>query len=142
MTCTFFGHRDTPESIRPILRATLIDLIENKGATRFYVGNNGLFDAMVTWQLRRLKSDYPHIDYAVVLTYLPTKAQTDDTPTLYPESQESALPRYAISKRNHWMLRQADYVVTYVNTTIGGAAKFQTLAQKKGKTVVNLADFG
>ena len=28
-TCTFFGHRDAPESIRYDLKQTLIDLIEN-----------------------------------------------------------------------------------------------------------------
>ena len=30
MICTFFGHRDTPKSIEPILYNVLTDLIENK----------------------------------------------------------------------------------------------------------------
>lgn len=32
MTCTFFGHRDSPESIRGAVRETITELIENKGA--------------------------------------------------------------------------------------------------------------
>ena len=45
--CTFFGHRDTPKKIEPILKSTLIDLIENKKVDLFYIGNQGNFDYMV-----------------------------------------------------------------------------------------------
>ena len=41
-SCTFFGHRDTPEDIRYDLKQVLIDLIENKGVMWFYVGHNGM----------------------------------------------------------------------------------------------------
>ena len=44
MICTFFGHKDTPKEIEPVLQASIIDLIENHGADEFYVGNNGSFD--------------------------------------------------------------------------------------------------
>ena len=81
MVCTFFGHKDTPKEIEPTLRATLIDLIENKNVTVFYVGNNGSFDAMVHRQLKDLSQTYP-ITYSVVLAYLPTKkSEYDDYAT-------------------------------------------------------------
>lgn len=35
MTVTFFGHGDAPDSIQNVLRDTLIDLIDNRGATHF-----------------------------------------------------------------------------------------------------------
>ena len=57
-TVTFFGHRDTPKETEPALRLTLIDLIENKNATVFYVGNHGNFDAMVRHQLEDLSKTY------------------------------------------------------------------------------------
>lgn len=44
--CTFFGHRDCPESIRPLLRAAIVDLIEKHRVRLFYVGNEGNFDRM------------------------------------------------------------------------------------------------
>ena len=47
MTVTFFGHRNTPDSIQPALKKTLIQLIEKEGAYTFYVGNEGNFDCMV-----------------------------------------------------------------------------------------------
>ena len=51
-TCTFFGHRDCPETIKPKLRSTIIDLIENHNVDMFYVGNQGRFDAIVRGVVR------------------------------------------------------------------------------------------
>jgi uncharacterized phage-like protein YoqJ len=140
--CTFFGHRDCPEAIRPKLRETLIELIEHDGVDSFYVGNQGAFDAMVRSVLRELTPKYPHISYSVVLAYMPTKRNEyeDYSDTMLPEGIETVPKRFAISWRNKWMLRQSDYVVTYITHSWGGAAQFATLAEKKGKMIVNIAD--
>ncbi len=140
MICTFFGHKDTPKETEPILRTALIDLIENKNATEFYVGNNGNFDAMVRRQLNDLSKAYP-IKFNVVLAYLPTeKNKYDDvTNTLYPEGIEATPKRFAIVWRNKWMLQKSDIVVTYVTHTVGGAAKFKEMAIKQNKTVIELS---
>ena len=66
MTATFFGHRDAPDTIKPILREKIIDLIENKGVDLFYVGNQGAFDRTAIRVLRGLKEEYPKIQYYVV----------------------------------------------------------------------------
>ena len=141
MTVTFFGHKDTPKEIEPTLRATLVDLIENHGTNMFYVGNNGSFDAMVRRQLEDLSRTYP-ITYNVVLAYLPTKkSEYDDyTNTILPEGIETAPKRFAISWRNKWMIEQADIVVTYVTHSFGGAAQFKELAERQGKTVIELIE--
>ena len=70
--CIFFGHSSCPESIREKLRESMVDLIENKGVTLFYVGHQGEFDRMVLSVLRELKGEYD-IDYAIIWTYLPEK---------------------------------------------------------------------
>ena len=141
MTVTFFGHKDTPKEIEPTLRTTLVDLIENHGATEFYVGNNGNFDTMVRRQLEDLSQTYP-ITYNVVLAYLPTKkSEYDDyTNTIYPEGIETVPKRFAISYRNKWMIQQADAVVTYVTHTYGGAWQFKVIAQRQGKMVIELSE--
>lgn len=142
--CTFFGNRSTPQEIEPTLRSALIDLIENKNVTSFYVGNQGNFDAMVRRILRNLKLSYPQINYSVVLAYLPKEQNDfnleDYSDTLYPEGMENTPPRYAICKRNRWMIDRCDFVVTYVQYSLGGAAKFKELAKKKGKIVLDLVD--
>ncbi|MBP3323137.1 MAG: DUF1273 family protein [Clostridia bacterium] len=72
MTCTFFGHKDTPFDIKDKLKNTLVSLIEKQGAKVFYVGNQGNFDIIVRHILEELKNEYSHIDYTVVLAYMPT----------------------------------------------------------------------
>ncbi len=140
MTCTFFGHRDTPKEIEPALRLTLIDLIENKNATVFYVGNHGNFDAMVRRQLEDLSKTYP-IKYYIVLAYMPSKNDEPDEQTILPEGIETVPRRFAINHRNKWMLGKSDIVVTYVTRPFGGAWEFRELAQKQDKTVINLCVF-
>lgn len=137
--CTFFGHRNTPKEIEPMLRSTLIDLIEHAGVGCFYVGNNGGFDRMVIGNLRALQKEYPQIRYTVVLAYMPSgKEEQDDFNTVYPEGLEQVPPRYAIDRRNRWMIDWSEYVITYVAHSRGGAEKFKKLAEHKGKRVINL----
>lgn len=141
MTVTFFGHKDTPKNIEPTLRTTLIDLIENHDATEFYVGNNGNFDTMVRRQLENLPQTYP-ITYNIVLAYIPTKKSEYDSfiNTLLPEGIETIPKRFAISYRNKWMVEQSDVVVTYVTHSFGGAAQFKAMAERQGKTVIELSE--
>lgn len=138
--CTFFGHRDCPDTIKPKLRETLIDLITNYSVDMFYVGHQGQFDAIVRSTLRELKREYPWINYAVVLAYMPSKKiEYDDySDTMLPEGIESVHPRYAIAWRNNWMLKQADYVITYITHPWGGAYQYAKKAIRSGKTVINL----
>ena len=137
--CTFFGHRDCPETIRPKLRSILKDLITEHNVDMFYVGNQGRFDALVRAELRELLEEYPHIRYAVVLAYMPQKGAEDCSDTMLPEGIEAVHPRYAIFWRNNWMLQQSDYVVAYVTHSWGGAAQFLKIAEKKGIHITNLA---
>lgn len=142
--CTFFGHRQCPISIRPALKCCLENLIIHHDVTVFYVGNQGAFDSIVHSALRELAEQYTNITYAVVLAYLPPErkddlAQYQDyTDTLYPEGIESVPKRFAIDWRNRWMLKQADYVVTYITHHWGGAAKFAEKAARSGKQIINL----
>ena len=140
--CTFFGHRECPDSIKPQLREVLIDLVMNHNVEIFYVGNQGQFDTIVRGVLRKLEKEYPQINYVVVLAYNPGKQNEYDdySDTMLPEGIESVHPRYAISWRNNWMLRQSDYVVTYITHSWGGAAQYAAKAARQGKSVVNLVD--
>lgn len=142
--CTFFGHRDCPETIKPKIRTAVIDLIENHGVTMFYVGNQGNFDRMVRSVLKEVTTAYPGVGYAVVLAYMPSakvaNLSEDFSDTMLPEGIETVPKRYAISWRNKWMIDHADYVVTYLVRLQGGAAKFVALAQKRKKQIRSLFD--
>ena len=62
----------------------------------------------------------------------------DYSDTMLPEGIESVHPHYAISWRNNWMLRQSDYVVTYITHSWGGAALYAKKAKNRNKTIINL----
>ena len=141
--CTFFGHRDCPASIKPILRAVVVELIEQHGVDRFFVGRQGAFDAMAHSVLQELAEVHPHISYAGVLERLPEprdKAVWDFSDTIFPEGLEAVPSRFAISRRNEWMLKQSDFVVTYITHNWGGAAQYAEKAQRQDKRVLNLAE--
>ena len=140
-SCTFFGHSDCPNDIRPQLCKAITDLIVNKNVNTFYVGNNGQYDSMVRSVIRELQTVYPQIRYAVVLAYLPVKQtevgkRYDDS--MLPDGIENVPRRFAISWRNDWMLEHSDYVITYVTHSWGGAAQFAAKSEKKGKKVIHI----
>ncbi len=137
-TCTFFGHRNTGEELRPYLREAILALIEGCGVTRFFVGHHGNFDRMVLETLRELHESY-RIRYWVVLSDDGRYPQFKPHETLRRMALHVLLPKERIPHRNRLMIRYSGYVVAYV-THPGGAAYFVGCARKAGKTVINLAD--
>ncbi len=135
--CTFFGHRDTPPSVEQRLVTTIQDLIVKEKVNIFYIGHQGAFDMMVYRILQKLKKRYTHIHYTVVLAYMPHREIVYEN-TVLPEGIETTIPRLAILWRNRWMVERADFVVTYVCRSAGGAATFEKMAKNMGKRIVAL----
>ena len=141
--CTFFGHSNATRELEPRIREVIEHLIREKHADCFYVGNNGSFDYMVRKVLKELATKHPHIRYSVVLAYLPQGKDElnifDYSDTIYPEGLEGVHPRYAICKRNEWMIEKADVVVTYVTHDYGGANRYKKLSMRKKKRIIELS---
>lgn len=135
MKVTFIGNRNTPDSIYPSLYSTIESLIEN-GGDDFYVGHNGKFDGLVHRALNHLKIEYPHIRFAVVLTS-PDKAPID-MPSVFPEEMTRVMPRFAMVKRNRYMVDLCDCIVAYAANPYGNTAKLCEYAKKKGKRILFL----
>ena len=57
---------------------------------------------------------------------------------IFAEGLETVPPRFAISRRMEWMLKQSDFVATYVTHSWGSAAQFAEKARHQGKRVLNL----
>ena len=140
-SCTFFGHRDCPEGVLPALRDAVERMILREKIALFYVGREGTFDAMAARVLLEMVGKYPHIRFFVVLAYLPRTPLAGELQkrTILADGVEEAPRRFAVSRRNDWMLERADAVIAYVTRSFGGAAGFLQKACKKGKHIVNLA---
>ena len=137
-SCTFFGHRDSPSSIRGVLSAEIERLINEKDVNTFYVGTQGNFDRMAYAALVELRKRYQHIIIYRVLAYMPKPGDNDTADTIVPEGIENAHPRYAIVYRNNWMIDHSDYVIAYVTSTFGGAYQAVERAKKKGKITIQI----
>ena len=108
--CTFFGHSECYGLDAAVLRSAIEELIE-QGITEFVVGNHGQFDGMVFSCLQSLSKDYPKISYSVALAFLPTNNQEYDIyhgHSFYPEGQEIGPAKFAIERRNRWMIDASD----------------------------------
>ncbi len=136
--CTFFGHRQIHENIEPSLRTAITELIQKENVSKFYVGCEGQFDSLVKRTLLDIRNDHPNIEIIAVLAYLDKKYDLL-TDSVFPQCLERVPPRFAIPKRNEWMVKQSDFVIAYVRWTYGGSGKAVEYAEKKGKTVINLA---
>ena len=138
-SCTFFGHRNSPDSIEGKLYEVIEGMIIDEAVQRFYVGNQGNFDRIVCAVLDELRKKHTHIQCVNVLAYMPDKNSEEHIfPTLLPEGLENVPRKFAILKRNGWMLDNSQIAVTYVKRSRGGAAKFSELAYKKGLKVINI----
>ena len=139
-TACFFGHRDVTHDIRAKLQFIIEQLITEEQIYNFYVGHQGQFDSMVYSILKELKVKYPHIRYTVVLAYMPDEhiKEVYGEDTLYPDGLETVPRRFAISKRNDWLIAHSCIAVCYVHKITGGAAKFREKARKKGLLVIGI----
>jgi hypothetical protein len=137
MTVTFCGHSklNRPDGISKWLDIILPSLIEG-GATTFYLGGYGAFDGLAAAAVRKQKESYPHIELVLVLAYLDREidASRYDS-TTYPPL-EKVPRRYAILRRNEWMVCESDVVISGVLHSWGGAARTLEFAQRKNKVVL------
>ena len=140
--CCFFGHREVTHNIREKLTAIIKKLITEENVTEFYVGNQGQFDSMVYSVLKELKAKYPQIRYTVVLAYIPDEhiKEVYGEDTLIPDGMESVPKKFAISKRNDWMIQQSGFAVCYIHKITGGAAKFRVKAEKRGLQIIDVVN--
>ncbi len=137
--CAFFGHKECTGLDRKVLLKAIESLIL-QGTDAFYVGNQGGFDRMVYGCLKQLRKQYSHICAAVVLACLPTgeHKEEDMSDAIYPEIEGH--PRFAIERRNRWMIEMSDDCICYVTHTWGGAYKFARQAKRRGLRMMNLGN--
>lgn len=142
MVVAFFGHKDAPSTVKPLLEQTVQRLIEENEEITFLIGTHGTFDLMVQGVLGQALQKYPHITCHIVLSYIPFERNDElyALPTLVPEGIESVPKRFAISFSNNYMVNECDTVVCYITHDWGGAAQFVEKAMKKGSVIINLAE--
>lgn len=146
MIITFFGHSNClfNDDIKKRLKNILLDEIIKNPTCKFYLGGYGDFDGLCLRTLKDLKNDFPDIELIFITPYLDknysklelAKYYYDDV--IFPPI-ESVPRKFAILKRNEWMVEQADLVIAYVKYFWGGAAKALEYSKRKKKRIINIA---
>ena len=142
-----FGHRDfckhsiLDEQLLPILK----NLIRTKPFVEIYIGRNGDFDICAATIVKQIQKTVgkSNNELICVLPY-PEKnieyyEQYYDS-IIIPECIEKSHPKSAITKRNRWMVEQADLFICYVEREKGGAYTALKYAKKLKVQIINLAE--
>ena len=148
MIVTICGHKEIlwNDEDKKHTKDVLYALLCASPNTLFYLGDDGAFDRACNHILKGLQRDFPKVKRIFVTPYLDpdylSARNADETydEVVYPFCG-NVPPRYAISKRNAWMVDHADLVIARVDHEWGGAAKTLRLALQKQKRFVNLGKY-
>ena len=151
MIITFVGHSFVrfKNQVKEIVKGKIKNTIMNSGFVTCYLGGYGEFDEICACVCRELKQSGVRIEVVYVTPYISLAQQAKikenekcglyDT-SIYPPIEKTPL-RFAISKRNEWMITNADLIIAYVNHSSGVAYKSFRFAKCKGKDIINICDF-
>lgn len=145
MIITFCGHSaiyEGREELQSNVLSAINEFAKEEDVT-FYLGGYGDFDWIALRAAKEYKDKHPDSQLLFILPYLTDEffehkemylKECDDT--IYPEVEKTP-KRFAISKRNEWMVKSADYVIAYVNHSWGGAVKTLEYAVRHKKSYIN-----
>ncbi|MBQ3803995.1 MAG: hypothetical protein IJP43_04095 [Oscillospiraceae bacterium] len=146
--CFFIGHRDAPETLRPLLDEAVERHITEYGVTDFVVGHYGRFDAMAAHAIREAKQRHPEVTLTLLIPYYPFQGlkelSQDYDATFYPPEMETVPKPYATVRANEYMIRTSDYLICYDRGQIGKTRDFVELARQRERKglihIENLAE--
>ncbi len=143
----FCGHRDVfeRERIKEKVKEILIYLIEKKNISVFLSGGMGEFDGLCESLVIGLKDHYKDIKLCLIIPYLtknilnnPQYYNSFYDEIIKPDFGEDIFPKYAIIKRNRYMVDNSDYIISYVIRDFGGAYKTLKYAEKSNINIINI----
>lgn len=141
-SCTFIGHRNCPESIKNKLFLKIEDLVTTQNVDTFYVGTHGNFDRFVYETLIEIEKKHK-IKIFVVLAYLNQKSDYiyyDNEKTIFPDCLTKTPLRFAINKRNHYMIDKSNFLICFLKNRFSNTYSFVEYAIKNNVNIINLSD--
>ena len=151
MIVSFAGHANIPfkEQVKMLVKEQLRSHIIGSNQITCYLGGYGDFDDICAHACKELKQEIGGIELVYVTPYLHLSEQYK-----IKEKQRSGLydasiypltghipPKFAISKRNEWMMTHSNLIIAYVNRSYGGAYHSLQVAKRRKKEIVNICDF-
>jgi len=150
MVITFVGHSKLymTDCLVEKIENTIFNKISGADKIKFYCGGYGDFDNLCLKACHLIRQSGVHCEIVLVTPYI-TQSQQKKTDRLLQSNLydysifppiESTPYKFAISKRNDWMVDNSDLIIAYVKFTHGGAYKTLQYAYKRKKAIINLAE--
>ena len=150
MVIAFTGHSTLSpysEEIAEKLKNTISENLPAGEEVTFFCGGYGEFDMLCAKVCHAMKHNLPHLEIILVTPYITESHQKklNDDPwvkemydgIVYPPLETVPL-RFAISRRNEWMMENADLIIAFVTHNYGGAYKALSYAKRRKKKIINL----
>jgi len=150
MIITFIGHSSiiNRDIIKKKVEGILAEKLPKGEKVLFWCGGYGDFDELCASVCRRIKAERADTEIVYVTPYI-SPAHQDRMKCyinsklydsiIYPPLENVPL-KFAISKRNEWMISNADIVVSYVTCSFGGAYKSLQFARRRKKQIIEIFD--
>ncbi len=148
MVMSFCGHSDYVE--KEGYRERVVEVIRSitgDDEVSFFLGEYGAFDKFAYVCAKGFKKMSGNAKLVFVTPYLSEvylikrflyeKDRFDEI--IYPEIENVHL-KYAILKRNEWIVDQSDVIIACVEREYGGAFATYKYAKRKGKKIYNIAE--
>ena len=165
--CSFFGHRDTPQTdeLKQKVRETVERLIVEEDVDTFLFGSRSKFDELCHMVVTELKEKYPHIQRIAYLCKHETACLVGESIKMKQQikgltARDVYVPEYEYIKksdrvnsagyacyveRNYWIVDESDFSILYLNFQEGKNGKksgtylvYQNLLKKKNVKFLNL----
>ena len=160
--CSFFGHRDTPqtEELKQKVRKTVERLIVEEGVDTFLFGSRSKFDELCHIVVTELKEKYPHIQRTAYLCKhesgcLVGKGRDEarrikeltgrdvyvrEFEDIKRSSRVNSAGRASYVERNYWMIDESCCVAFFLRDIQkkSGTQIAYLYAKKEGKTLVSM----
>ncbi len=141
---TFIGHRyiEGNYGLEKRLEALVLDLLRSKEYVEFYVGRNGDFDTSAASVVKRAQEKQGSENSSLILVLPYLVADVPYYERFYDEiiiPVGKSHPKSAITKRNRWMIENADLLIAFVEEgRLGGAMSALKYAEKRSIKIINL----
>lgn len=144
MVISFCGHREfTPDAEK---EKTIIDILlkyaETEQEVVCYTGGYGAFDWFAASCIRKAQAIVQNIRNYLIIPYITTsyldriKIHIEEFDEIIYPPLESVPKRFAIIRRNKWMVDNSDLLIAYVKYSWGGAARTLEYAKRRRMEII------
>lgn len=132
--CFLFGSSTAPESCIDGVLEAIEDCYTKHKIRTFIVGHYGSFDRIAAYALTLLKARYGDVSLLQLIPYHPSVRHVEPYRgfrTYYPDGQETALPKFAITAANNKMIKECSVAVCYPNGVTNSRKMYEKILKRK-----------